>query len=253
MTASSVASPRFTFGRSRTAANRIQGGHTAPVNSNRPDRVTPAHPGNVEAEAMNAMLRSKEEGEPLMLNLISRDWWVFALRGIAAILFGILAFAQPGITLATLVILFGAYALVDGVALLIALARGEKDARRHAWSVGIMGVIGIGAAIVTFVWPGITALILLYVVAMWAITMGVFQVVSAIALRREIEGEFWMGLGGVVSVLFGILLVVSPGTGLITLVWLVGFWAMAFGASSLGLAYRLHGIAAAQPKPAPAT
>jgi uncharacterized membrane protein HdeD (DUF308 family) len=187
-----------------------------------------------------------------MLNLISRDWWVFALRGVAAILFGVLAFASPGVTLATLVLLFGAYAFVDGVALLIALARGEAGARRHAWAVGIMGVLGIVASIVTFVWPGITALSLLYLVALWAITMGVFQVVAAIALRREIEGEFWMGLGGVMSVVFGVSLVVSPGTGLVALVWLVGFWAILFGVSSLGLAYRLHGIKTALDKPAAA-
>jgi uncharacterized membrane protein HdeD (DUF308 family) len=187
-----------------------------------------------------------------MLSLVSR-WWVFALRGVAAILFGILAFASPGITLATLVLLFGAYAFVDGVSLLIALARGDAGARRHAWSVGIMGVLGIVASIVTFVWPGITALSLLYLVAIWAITMGVFQVVAAIALRREIEGEFWMGLGGVMSVLFGILLIVSPGTGLLALVWLVGAWAIVFGASSLGLAYRLHGVDAALRKPTSAS
>jgi uncharacterized membrane protein HdeD (DUF308 family) len=186
-----------------------------------------------------------------MLNLISRDWWVFALRGVAAILFGLAAFASPGITLATLVLLFGAYAFVDGVSLLIALARGDAAARRHAWSVGIMGVLGIVASIVTIVWPGVTALSLLYLVAIWAITMGGLQVFAAIELRREIEGEFWMGLGGVMSVVFGILLIVSPGTGLITLVWLVGFWAIVFGTSSLGLAYRLHGIAATQHQPAP--
>jgi uncharacterized membrane protein HdeD (DUF308 family) len=185
-----------------------------------------------------------------MLSLISRDWWIFALRGVAAILFGIVAFASPGITLATLVLLFGAYAFVDGIALLIALARGDAGARRHAWSVGIMGVLGIVASIVTFVWPGITALSLLYLVAVWAITMGVFQVVAAISLRREIEGEFWMGLGGVMSVVFGISLIVSPGTGLVALVWLLGAWAIVFGASSLGLAYRLHGLGATQRKSA---
>jgi uncharacterized membrane protein HdeD (DUF308 family) len=185
-----------------------------------------------------------------MLSLISRDWWIFALRGVAAILFGVVAFASPGITLATLVLLFGAYAFVDGIALLIALARGDAGARRHAWSVGIMGVLGIVASIVTFVWPGITALSLLYLVAIWAITMGVFQVVTAISLRREIEGEFWMGLGGVMSVVFGISLIVSPGTGLVALVWLLGAWAIVFGASSLGLAYRLHGLGATQRKSA---
>ena len=188
-----------------------------------------------------------------MLSLISRDWWIFALRGVAAILFGIMAFASPGITLATLVLLFGAYAFVDGVALLIALARGEAGTRKHAWSVGIMGVLGIVASIVTFVWPDITALSLLYLVAVWAITMGVFQVIAAIALRREIEGEFWMGLGGVLSLVFGILLIVSPGTGLLALVWMLGAWAIVFGASSLGLAYRLHGIDAAGRKPAHAS
>jgi uncharacterized membrane protein HdeD (DUF308 family) len=185
-----------------------------------------------------------------MLNLISRDWWVFALRGVAAMLFGIMAIALPGITLATLILLFGAYAFVDGAALLIALARGEAGARRNAWAVGIMGVLGVVASIVTFVWPGVTALSLLYLVAFWAITMGLFQVVAAIALRREIEGEFWMGLGGVMSVVFGIFLIVSPGTGLLALVWLVGFWAIVFGGSSLGFAYRLHGIQAALDTPA---
>jgi uncharacterized membrane protein HdeD (DUF308 family) len=188
-----------------------------------------------------------------MLSLISRDWWIFALRGVAAILFGVLAFVSPGITLTALVYLFGAYAFVDGAALLIALARGEAGARKHAWSVGIMGVLGIVISIVTLVSPGITALSLLYIVAFWAITMGVFQVVAAIALRREIEGEFWMGLGGVMSVVFGTLLIVSPGTGLVTLVWLLGAWAIAFGASSLGLAYRLHGVDATLRKPTTAS
>jgi uncharacterized membrane protein HdeD (DUF308 family) len=188
-----------------------------------------------------------------MLSLISRDWWVFAVRGVAAILFGVVAFASPGITLAALIILFGAYAFVDGISLLIALARGEAGARRHAWAVGIMGVLGIVASIVAIVWPGITALSLLYVVALWAIAMGVFQTVAAVALRREIEGEFWLGLGGVLTVVFGILLIASPGTGLIALVWLLGAWAIVFGASSLGLAYRLHGIAATRHMPASAS
>jgi uncharacterized membrane protein HdeD (DUF308 family) len=188
-----------------------------------------------------------------MLSLISRDWWVFALRGVAAILFGVLAFAWPGITLTVLVFLFGAYTFADGISLLIALARGEADARSNAWAVGIMGVLGIVASIVTLVWPGITALSLLFLVAVWAITMGVFQVVAAIALRREIEGEFWMGLGGVMSVVFGIVLIVSPGTGFLALVWLLGAWAIAFGASCLGLAYRLHGIDATRRTPVSAS
>ena len=177
-----------------------------------------------------------------MLGMVARDWWVFAVRGIAALVFGVLAFIWPEATLRVLVILFGAYVLVDGVSLLVALARGDKLARRHAWAVGIMGVLGIVVGLVTFVWPDLTALSLLYLVAFWAITTGVFQVIAAIALRRELDNEFWMGLGGVASVAFGVLLIASPGDGLVSLVWLVGLWAVVFGVSSLGLAYRLHGI-----------
>ena len=185
-----------------------------------------------------------------MLGLVSRDWWVFAIRGTAAIVFGILAFIWPGATLAALVLLFGAYVLIDGVALLVALIRGDALARRHAWAVGIMGVLGIVAGVVTFGWPGLTALSLLYLVAVWAIAMGTFQVIAAIALRREIDGEFWMALGGVASIAFGAFLVAFPGAGLLSLVWLVGIWSVVFGVSSLGLAYRLHDLAAALHKPA---
>ncbi len=177
-----------------------------------------------------------------MLSLVSRDWWIYAVRGIAAILFGIMALVWPAPTLAVLVLLFGAYAFVDGVALLVALARGDVLARAHKWTTGIMGVFGIVVAIATLLWPGITALTLLYLVAFWAITMGVLQIVAAIEFRREINGEFFVVLGGILSIVFGVLLVVSPGTGLLSLVWIVGLWAELFGFSSLGLAYRLHGI-----------
>lgn len=183
-----------------------------------------------------------------MLGMVAREWWVFAIRGIAAIVFGVLAFIWPETTLAVLVLLFGAYVLVDGVALLVSLVRGDAVARRHAWAVGIMGVLGILAGIGTFAWPGLTALSLLYLVAVWAIAMGSFQVVAAIALRRELDGEFWMALGGVVSIVFGVFLVVFPGEGLLSLVWLVGIWSVVFGVSSLGLAYRLHEISATLPK-----
>ncbi len=187
-----------------------------------------------------------------MLGFVARDWWVFAIRGITALVFGILAFIWPETTLSVLVFLFGAYVLVDGVALLIALVRGDAAARRHAWAVAIMGVLGIVFGVVTFAWPGLTALSLLYLVAFWAIATGGFQVIAAIALRRELEGEFWMALGGVASIVFGVLLIAFPGDGLITLVWLVGLWSVVFGVSSLSLAYRLHAIDATLAKPAAA-
>jgi uncharacterized membrane protein HdeD (DUF308 family) len=177
-----------------------------------------------------------------MLSLVSRDWWVYAIRGVAAILFGIMAVIWPAPTLSVLVLLFGAYAFVDGVALLVALARGDVLARSHKWATGLMGVFGIAVAIVTLVWPGMTALTLLYLVAFWAITMGVLQIVAAIEFRREIDGELFVVLGGILSIAFGGFLVAFPGAGLLSLVWLVGFWAELFGFSSLGVAYRLHGI-----------
>jgi uncharacterized membrane protein HdeD (DUF308 family) len=185
-----------------------------------------------------------------MLSLVSRNWWVFAIRGIAAIVFGILAFIWPGTTLTVLVFLFGAYVLVDGVALLAALVRGDAVARRHAWAVGVIGVLGILAGVGTFAWPGLTALSLLYLVAFWAIVTGTFQVIAAVALRRELHGEFWMALGGLASIVFGALLLAFPGVGLISLVWVVGIWSVVFGISSLNLARRLHQISAALPEPA---
>ena len=177
-----------------------------------------------------------------MLNLVSRDWWIYAIRGIAAILFGIMALIWPAPTLAVLVLLFGAYAFIDGVTLLAALARGDVLARRHAWVTGLMGVTGIVASIAALVWPGMTALTLLYLVAIWAIAIGILQIVAATEFRREIDGEFFVVLGGIVSIVFGALLVAFPGAGLLSLVWLVGAWATVFGFSSLGVAYRLHGI-----------
>jgi uncharacterized membrane protein HdeD (DUF308 family) len=177
-----------------------------------------------------------------MLDFISREWWVFVVRGIAAILFGVMALVWPGPTLLVLTYMFGAYVLVDGITMLVALIRGDALARRHAWAVGMMGVIGIVAGIVTFFWPDITALTLLYVIALWAIAMGVLQMIAAIDLRREIDGEFWMGLGGLLSVIFGVYLIVFPGAGALSVIWLVGFYAIVFGASSIGLALRLRGV-----------
>jgi uncharacterized membrane protein HdeD (DUF308 family) len=175
-----------------------------------------------------------------MLAVLQANWWVLVLRGVLAIVFGIVAFAFPGLTLAILVAFVGAYFLVDGAAMLIALVRGDPIARRSAWSVGIMGVLGIVAGIVAFIWPEITALSLLFVTAAWAIVMGAFQVVAAISLRKEIEGEFWMALGGIISIVFGAFLVINPGAGLLSLTWLVGLWAIMFGVANLILGWRLR-------------
>lgn len=177
-----------------------------------------------------------------MLDTLARNWWLLAVRGVLAILFGILAFLMPGLTLAVLVALVGAYFLVDGASMLVALVRGDRDARRSAWSVGIIGVLGVIAGIGAFLWPDLTALSLLFITAAWAIVMGAFQIVAAIRLRKEIEGELWLALGGVLSIVFGTLLVINPGAGLLSLTWLVGIWALMFGVANLVLAWRLREI-----------
>jgi uncharacterized membrane protein HdeD (DUF308 family) len=161
-------------------------------------------------------------------------WWAIGLRGVAGILLGIAAFAWPGITLFVLVILFGAYALVDGVFALVAGALGRS------WLLILEGVLGVVAGIIALVWPGITAIALLFVVAAWALLTGVAELAAAIRLRRLIRNEWLLVIGGVASVVFGILLVVNPRAGLLALVWLVGAYALVFGVILVGLAYRLR-------------
>jgi uncharacterized membrane protein HdeD (DUF308 family) len=175
-----------------------------------------------------------------VLPVLSRNWWALALRGLAAIVFGILAFVWPGITLWALILLFGAYMLVDGVFAIVAAVRVAGEAARW-WLLLVEGILGVLAGIVAFVWPGLTALALLYFVAAWAIVTGIFEIVGAIRLRVEIEGEWALILGGALSVLFGVLLVVvGPGVGLLSLVWLIGVYAVAFGVLLLILAFRVR-------------
>jgi len=177
-----------------------------------------------------------------MLNLLAKNWWLVEIRGVAAIAFGVLAFLWPGITLLVLVTLFAAYMLIDGVALLVSLRRAEPATAGHRLAVGLMGILGVAVGIATIFWPGITALALLYLVAFWAITLGLTQVIAAIRLRREISGELWFVIGGLLTVVFGVFILLFPGTGLLSLVWIVGAWAVVFGITNLVLAWRLRGL-----------
>jgi uncharacterized membrane protein HdeD (DUF308 family) len=176
----------------------------------------------------------------LVLPVLSRNWWMLALRGLAAIVFGVLAFVWPDITLFALVLLFGAYMLVDGIFAIVAAVRAAGREARW-WLLLIEGVLGVLAGLVAAFWPGLTALALLYFIAAWAIVTGILEIVAAIRLRREIEGEWALGLSGVLSVLFGVLLAVIPApAGLLSLVWLIGAYALAFGVLLLVLAFRVR-------------
>jgi uncharacterized membrane protein HdeD (DUF308 family) len=175
-----------------------------------------------------------------VLRTLGRNWWALALRGVAAILLGILAFAWPGITLFVLVLFFGAYMLVDGIFAIVAAVRaaGEED---RWWLLLIEGILGVLAGLVAFFWPGLTALALLYFIAAWAIVTGIMEIVAAVRLRQEIDGEWALGLSGLLSVIFGVLLVVLPApAGLLSLVWLIGAYAVATGVLLLILAFRVR-------------
>lgn len=174
---------------------------------------------------------------------VGRQWGWVALRGLVAVLFGLLALFLPGITLAALVLVWGAYALVDGVFALIAGWR-IRDQGKPLWPLVLVGITGLAAGIVTFLWPGVTALVLLYIIAFWAIVAGVFQIAAAIRFRKEIQNEWLHGLSGLVSLLFGVMLVIQPGAGALALVWVIGLYAVFFGILLLVLALRLKRHAA---------
>jgi uncharacterized membrane protein HdeD (DUF308 family) len=175
-----------------------------------------------------------------MRQFLVKHWWVFLLRGIFGVVFGILAFAMPAITLASLVIIWGAYAFVDGIFSLWSAISGNAYGDDR-WLVGLQGVIGIAAGIIAFTMPGITALGLLIAIAAWSLVIGVLQIVAAIKLRREIEGEFWLGLSGLLSILFGLFIMARPGEGALAVIWVIGTYAIVFGILLIAFAFRIKG------------
>ena len=174
-----------------------------------------------------------------MLPVIAKTWWLLLLRGIAGIIFGVLAFIWPGLTLLTLVIFYGAYALVDGViALIAAFSGGAKPA--PTWWLVVVGLAGIAAGILTFLWPGVTAFVLIVFIGAWSIVRGIFEIIGAIKLRKEIDHEWWLILAGALSVIFGILVLAMPGAGALALVWIIGAYSLAAGILLVGLSLRLR-------------
>lgn len=176
------------------------------------------------------------------LESLTRNWWALALRGVAGILFGIITFVWPGISLAALVFLFGAYAFADGVLAIVTAVR-RRGADRW-WLLLLQGIVGIGAGVVTWLWPGITALALLAVIAAWALMSGALQIAAAIRLRKVISGEWLLALGGVLSMALGVLLLVFPGPGALAVVIWIGAYAFVFGILLLALGFRLRGLRA---------
>lgn len=178
----------------------------------------------------------------MLSRILSRYWWLTLVRGLIAILFGIVLFTNPAISLVSLTLTFGAFAFIDGVASVISAIGGRKE--NEHWGVLLLGgLCGIGVGLLTFFTPGITALIILFYIATWAIGTGLLEIVAAIRLRKEIEGEFWLGLTGLVSIAFGLLLMARPGQGILTVIWLVAVYAIASGVTLIALAFRVRGFA----------
>lgn len=172
-----------------------------------------------------------------MLTALAHNWWTLVLRGLAAVIFGILAFVWPGITFTVLVLFFGAYVLWDGVFALIGAFRSQAGRR---WPLILEGVVGIIAGVLTFLWPGAATLALLLIIGAWAVITGVFEIMAAIRLREEIEGEWLLLIGGVLSVLFGIALAIWPAAGLLAVTWIIGAYAILFGILLMVLGFRLR-------------
>jgi uncharacterized membrane protein HdeD (DUF308 family) len=174
-------------------------------------------------------------------SVLSRNWWMVLLRGLLAISFGVLTFTQTGITLAALILFVGAFALVEGLMAIIAAIR-VRRVDREWWVLLMEGSFGVAIGLITFLNPAITVLALSFYIATWAVTLGVLRVVSAIRLRRVIKGELWLILSGLVSVLFGVLMLAFPGAGALALMAYVGVWAMLTGFALVLLAIRLRSL-----------
>ncbi|HZB27460.1 MAG TPA: HdeD family acid-resistance protein [Gemmatimonadales bacterium] len=174
------------------------------------------------------------------LDSLTRNWWAIVLRGVAGILFGIITFFAPGISLAALVLLFGAYAFADGVLAIVTAVRRRGTDRW--WLLLLEGLAGIAAGIVTLLWPGITAIALLYVIAAWALVTGAFEIAAAIRLRKVITGEWLLALSGVLSIALGVMLVLWPGPGALAVVIWIGAYALVFGVLLVALGIRLRAL-----------
>lgn len=176
------------------------------------------------------------------LATLSKWWWAVALRGLVAIIFGIIAIVSPGLTLFWLIIVFGAYAIIDGI-IEIYSSIVDRTHNGSRWWVGVLeGIISLAAGIIAWVWPGLTALALLYLIAAWAVVTGIMEIGLAIEYRRVIRNEWLMVLSGILSIIFGLILFVYPRTGALSMIWVIGIYAIIFGIALIVLGFRLRGM-----------
>jgi len=176
-----------------------------------------------------------------MFATLAKNWWAFAIRGLIGVLFGIIAFAWPGVTIFSLVIVFAAYAITDGVFAIVAAVRAATHHER--WTLFLLeGVVGIIAGVLAFMWPGLTVIVFVTLVAFWALLSGGFMLAAAFRLDTR-HGRWWFALGGVASIVYGALLLAMPGLGAVVLMWWIGAYSLFFGIMMLIGAFRLRALA----------
>src|SRR5213596_3928256 len=177
----------------------------------------------------------------MLIETLKRHWWVPVIRGIAAIVFGVIAFVYPGLTVAVLVLLFGAWVLIDGIFRVIG-AIGHRASDKEWGFDLIIGIVGIIIGFLTFHAPQITALALIIYIAAWALMIGAAEIAFAIKLRREIKGEWFLILMGLASIIFAVMLLWNPAPGALALVWLIGSYAIVFGFLGIIFGFRLRSL-----------
>jgi uncharacterized membrane protein HdeD (DUF308 family) len=182
-----------------------------------------------------------------MLTFLARNWWVLALRGLAAIVFGILTFVSPIATIAVLVLFWGAYALIDGVFAIFAAFKGPNP-EGFPWWMLLMGVVAVLAGAYAFMAPALTAIALVYVIGVFAVIRGVAEIATAIRLRKEIDNEWMLVAAGALSLVFGLFLLLFPGAGALALIVYIGAMAIVIGVVEVMLALRLRAHASAHPR-----
>lgn len=182
---------------------------------------------------------------PMMKNplasLLSQTWWLMLLRGIVAIVFGLLTCFQPLISVSVLVMFFGAFVLVDGILAIASAVQGRKT-HQDWWILLLWGLFGVIAGALTLAMPDITTLVLLMYIAAWAVVTGIVEIIAAIRLRGEALGRGWLILGGLLSALFGIVLFIHPGAGAVAIAWLIGTFAIILGIIFAALAFHMRKI-----------
>jgi uncharacterized membrane protein HdeD (DUF308 family) len=177
-----------------------------------------------------------------VLPALARHWWVFLVRGIVAIAFGLVAFFYPVATLFTFILFYAVFSIVDGVFAVVSAVRGNEGVGARWW-LALIGLLSVVAGLAAYLWPGLTALALLTLIGIWALVYGVVEIIGAIRLRKEIDNEWLLLVHGILAALFGLIVLVRPGTGALALIWLIASFALASGVVLVILSFRLKGLA----------